>query len=439
MALDLLLPLLAESPDEFNLNHYAGVVSINLKNADAALGYFHKALAVNPADEELIYNLAVTCRVAGDMAQSEHFFRLALSLNPDCDKALQGLTNVRRLLLDDPVVVALLNDVEDQQLQHSAFRYFSAGKILDDNQEYARAFRCYTRGNAVKAAVWNSQDHANWLARIKQVYTRKYLALNGGSGLSTRKPIFIVGMPRTGSSLLEQILSSHSRIFGAGELKDISEIANVLPKYSQVPDKFPGCMPGIAPGTKAGFAQAYLDNIAALNHQKPLSERYIDKNPLNFQYLGLISELFPQASILHIQRHPLDTLMSCFFQNFNDSLLNWSFDMENLAQYYKDYAEMMRYWTSVLPIRMLHIPYENLVQNPAGTGKRVVEFTGLHWEEECLNHAGNPALIQTASAWQARQPVYLRSRFRWKNYAVQLQSLQKLLSNEISEYEKLIS
>jgi len=237
------------------------------------------------------------------------------------------------------------------------------------------------------------------------------------------RPVFIVGMPRSGTSLIEQILASHPQVFGAGELTDIVRLPLSLHTMLGTERKYPQCLSLLTQDRIDTFAQHYLDKLASLS---PDASRVIDKMPGNFMHLGFIELLFPDARIIHCMRDPLDTCLSCYFQDFSRSH-PYSYDLENLGAFYNEYRKIMQHWRSVLSIPMYEIQYEELVADQEMKSRELVEFCGLEWDERCLNFHETKRYVGTASYDQVRQPMYKKSAGRWKNYENRIDVLKKSL------------
>ena len=234
-----------------------------------------------------------------------------------------------------------------------------------------------------------------------------------GKGEASEQPVFIVGMPRSGTSLVENILASHSQVFGADELTDIEAISNAIQKYSASGNPYPTALRDVPDAVIKEFAQRYLERLRDL---APTAQRIVNKMPTNFEHLGLIALMLPNARIIHCKRDRIDTCLSCYFQNFSHRQLDFSYDLFHLRFFWDCYKRLMEHWVNVLPIQIFEITYEQLVVNQETQTRELLEFCGLNWEPECAAPHLNQRPVQTASRWQVRQPVYTSSIGRWRNY-----------------------
>ena len=310
--------------------------------------------------------------------------------------------------------------------------YFMLGQLYDVCGQYDAAFDAYQTGNTNRRKAFLALEgevslSASAYDQLTRLYSPETYARCPSSGVDSEQPVFIVGMPRSGTTLVEQILASHSRVFGAGELSLIQDgIAASYPQQPQrspleiIPaDRFDGEQYIVpygwghnTPDDLARIAQRYLDEIRRMS---PTAERITDKLPYNFFLLPLIHRLFPRARIIHCQRNALDTCLSCFFQNFTSGN-RFSFQLESLGQFYVDYARLMQRWTQELAVPVLHVRYEALASDPEPVARQMIEYCGLEWEPECLRFHRLSRTVNTASYQQVRKPLYTSSIARAKHY-----------------------
>lgn len=296
--------------------------------------------------------------------------------------------------------------------------WFKLGHLYDKNHQYSQAFHAFSQANQLNSSQSSIQSITKLFHTITTIFNHQYLKQ---SPRTTRpeQPIFIVGMPRSGTSLLEQILSTHPAIFGAGEQLILQHIFQTIENFKQ-----------LEPNHLNQLAHQYLTTIKKLC---PSSPYIIDKLPTNFLYLGLIELLFPKAKVIHIHRHPLDTCLSCFMQNFTH--LEFANNLNTIAQFYSQYQRLMTHWQKVLSLPLIHIQYEQLVTHPEKITKQVLAFLELPWNEQCLHFHETKRLPNTASALQVKQPIYTTSIGRHEAYKDFIQPLKDTLANElISEW-----
>jgi hypothetical protein len=243
-------------------------------------------------------------------------------------------------------------------------------------------------------------------------------------------PIFIFGMPRSGTTLVEQIIASHPNVYGGGELQFFNQMDQNLVSILKSNERYPECMHFIDNQTAYDMAELYIKKTREI---VGLSKDYIrisDKNPFNFYHLGLISLLFPKASFIHCQRHPLDTCISIYFQHFLAGNY-FAYDLRELGQYYLEYLKLMNHWREVLTISIFELKYEDIVQHQEDVSRKLIEFCGLEWDSACLDFYKKERPVFTASNWQVRQPIYTASCGRWQNYEQFLNPLKELLADFI--------
>lgn len=314
------------------------------------------------------------------------------------------------------------HDIDDLRQLH-----FTLADTYDSVAEYDRAFTHYQKGNALKPGKYNQNEWSYTVEKTIRTFTTEFLDCVGGATTLSRLPVFIVGMPRTGSTLLEQALSRHTGIHGAGELPDIKNIAGSLPGVLATNLRYPECL--------ARLSTPIIDQVAD-NHLKRLSRlsegalRVIDKMPGNFLHLGLIQILFPDATIFHTVRNPLDTCLSCFMRDIGGGA-SYSADLKSLAMFYREYRRLMDHWKEVLQIEMVDVIYEEFIEDFESRIKSLITLCGMEWQEQCKRHLGNRRVVATPSYAQVRKPLYKNSIAKWKHYESHLGPLIDALEDFI--------
>ena len=297
---------------------------------------------------------------------------------------------------------------------------FALAKMYDDCREWDHSFKYIKQANLLARSRHHivDLDDRNLFKSLKRVFSKDLFDELKPIGNQSEIPVFIIGMPRSGTSLVEQIISCHSEAAGVGELDNINMLAESIaspdiPKqYQQDWNKI------FNQDSITKYSEDYL-NTLRLNREGAL--RVTDKMPGNYFHLGLITILFPNASIIHVMRDPLDTCISCYFQPFTGSRHGWSFEPESIARHYSNYRKIMEYWKSILPTgKILDIKYEQLIDEPEMTARNMLEHCKLDWDPECLNFHNSNKVVNTASAWQVRQPMYKTSIKRWRRYGPQV-------------------
>lgn len=302
--------------------------------------------------------------------------------------------------------------------------HFELGRLLDAAGDYDRAFRHFYSGNEMSHSAFDAEAYAGFVESIMQIFTRDFMSHAPRARDAADHLIFIVGMPRSGTTLIEQILDSHPQVYGCGELRDLGTIANGLSDAQGVKRGYPMGVVLLNEEVCTQLAGRYIERVKALSGG---ADFVTDKMPQNFQFLGLIALLFPGAKIIHSLRDPLDTCLSCYFQNFRfqNTVLGFSTNMGNLASFYKQYQRLMAHWRATLDIEMLEVSYEDLVADQETLTRRMLEFCGLPWDEQCLRFYDTRRAVTTASYNQVRQPMYRKSVQRWKHYEQFLEPLKK--------------
>ena len=397
---------------------------------DAALDAYNRAIELNGQHAEAQNNAGAIYSEQGKLDQARACFAAAIAARPDFVEAHYNLSSLKTYKKDDPHL-AVLEQVYATRASlsdHARIRYcFALGKALDDTGEYDRAFAAYEEGNRVQHALlpMNEQAADAMMDNIIRIFDKKYFTARkvAKSAPATRTPIFIVGMPRSGTTLLEQVLCSHPSVYGAGELVDLSEVITAL-TGAQQGKSFTEGVAGLSAEDMQKLGEEYLKRVWMLS---PDSAYITDKMPANFFYLGLIHLALPHAKIIHAMRDPMDSCFSCYSRLFNDTM-EFAYDQGTLGRYYVRYMKLMQHWHKVLPKgRILDLRYEDMVEDTEKEARRILKFVGLPWDENCLEFHKNDRLVKTASVAQVRKPIYKSSVSRWKHFARHLKPLFELV------------
>jgi tetratricopeptide (TPR) repeat protein len=421
--------VLVGNDKDASTTHLLGLTYLGDKHWKKGIALIERAIELKPARAVFHFNLGVGRRNHGDFKAANSCFHHAIELNENYGEAWAALVAGQRYTKGGEalarVLVQLQQPLDDD---NQRFFQFAAAKIYEDTGDHEAAFRCYQQGNDLIPEAWNEVAFGETCRNIKSTFSKDFFAHRQGYGLADAKPIFIVGMPRSGSSLAEQILASHPLVFGAGELSHILAIVNEMSRRMKPPQPYPAFIPFVQEEAFAGFGATYRKYLDDLSAQSGL--RSVDKMPSNFLHIGLIRLLFPQAKIIHSRRHPLDTCLSCYFQNFAKGQ-GFSTDLETLGRYFNEYSAMMRHWHEVLPEQVFDLDYETLVDQTEPTVRKLLEFCDLPWDERCLDFTGTERRVSTASAWQVRQPLHNRSMGRWRHYEQQLAPLKDIIDIDL--------
>lgn len=407
-------------PTDPHIGAQVGLVLVNQGLVEKARAQFDKVLKTSPRCAAALNGLGAVERAVGHFKEAEQLFRRALEADPSLTASLAGIPGTRRMTASDSQWLAQAEQAADaaKSPTDEASLRFAVGKYFNDVGDYSRAFASYQRANTLLkplAVPYDENEHSRFVNDMTCVYTREALAAAKAVGSSSTRPIFVVGMPRSGTSLLEQILSSHPAVAGAGELKfwmDAAAAEGAKIRKDLLPQE-----------SRQKLAADYLRTLQARHRD---AGHVIDKTPHNADHLGLIHSVFPDARIIHMQRDPIDTCLSCYFQRFTLAH-NYKFDLKDLARYYRQHARLMAHWRKVLPAgTLLEVPYEALVSQQESWTRKVLAFLGLEWHVGCLKFDRNPRPVVTASSWQVRQPIYGDSVKRWRHYAKFVAPLREL-------------
>lgn len=390
---------------------------------------FDEVLGIAPDCNRAHVGLGVTLADLGDLPGAEAQYREALRLKPDDVSAFYNLVSQTRLLREDPLwpaLMALAEHVESQSSDDRILLEFALGKIWEDAHDYERAFPHFLEGNRLQRAHMNydeSRQTAFYLEAMR-CFDAGFLAAHADAGSTSAAPIFIVGMSRSGTTLVEQILASHPAVHGAGEVQLLRQSVRVELGALAGDEELPRRVVRLDDAALRSIGQRYL---AGTRELAPTATRIVDKLQGNMVLLGLIQVLFPGAHIIHCRRDPMDTCVSCFTRHFTTGH-DFSYDLGELGRFYRLYEELMRHWDRVLPPgRILEVRYEEMVGDFATQARRLIAHCGLEWDDACLQFYATRRPVRTASLTQVRQPIYTSSVGRWKHYAAQLRPLQEAL------------
>lgn len=391
-----------------------------------AKNHYELAMKVDQSNVLAINNLATLLTAEGDLDKAKKLLNQIIKTKPDYIEAHHNLSALKRYKEGDEhiaILLSLLESVEQIPLDNKYRLYFILGKVHADLKDYDKAFEFYELGNNLKRSTFEYYEDRfiENVEKIKAIYSKENIGKEKVTKSNKPVPIFVVGMPRSGSTLVEQILASHSEIFGAGELTILSEYVN------EIIQNYPEDIEKLSDQELQKIGGKYLDKISAFD---PNAKYIVDKNPGNFLYAGLIKKILPEALIINTNRNAMDCCVSNYTHLFLDTI-HYTNDLGELGRYFNIYSDLMAHWRSVLPNEMLYdISYEDVVDNLEQEAKSLIEFTGLDWEESCLEFHKKKSNVKTASAAQVRKPIYKSSVERWRVYEEHLGPLISALKDK---------
>jgi tetratricopeptide (TPR) repeat protein len=371
---------------------------------------FAKVLKTQPRNPHALFGMGQIAMVEGRFDEAEATYRRVAELDPKMTNAWAALADTRKMTSADSewmrsaeaMAKSAIHPLEEANLR------FAMGKYSDDLRDFAQAFQNFKRGNELVKSLaedYDRKERSHFIDESIRVYSRDAIAKIGAAGSSSAKPVFVVGMPRSGTSLAEQIIASHPAAYGAGELDFWAALS--------AKDRGAQAQRILDEPARSKLAEEYLRVLGAFSGS---ASRVVDKAPSNSDILGLIYSVFPNARVLYMQREPIDTCLSCYFQQFLTGM-NFAFDLSDLVHYYREHHRIMAHWRAILPPGfILDVPYAELVADPETWSRKMVNFIGLEWDPQVLTFHTNRRPVTTASAWQVRQKVYKSSVARWRNY-----------------------
>ncbi|GMQ95684.1 MAG: hypothetical protein BMS9Abin14_134 [Gammaproteobacteria bacterium] len=424
-AIEVCRKAITENADFADAHCNLGLALRMMGDAPAAIEALQAAIRIDPEFAEAHNNLGIAYMDCGEMERATECYREALRLDPAMAASSLNLSRARRYgeadLPEISRIEGLLkrSDLSDDGRMNL---HFALGKMLDDCARYEQAFEHFRQANRYKRkrVRFDPEHFRRWSARFREVFTPAYFEDHAGLGDPSQRPVFIVGMPRSGTTLVEQILASHPQVYGADELTAIFDVVCALEERGTGAAKYPDNMPTVDGPELEWGARQYLEELQAIDAQ---AARVTDKMPTNFFHLGLIAVMLPGARVIHCRRDAMDVCVSNFVQMFAEGHY-YSYDLSDVAVYYRGYEQVMSHWREVLPIQMYEVRYEELIEDQERISRELIDTIGLDWDDRCLAFHQNKRAVRTASNWQVRQPMYKTARKRWKNYEKNLAQLK---------------
>ena len=429
--------LLAADPGNPNLQNLKAVVLGKLGDYGNAIRLYESILDRRPKEPRVWMSLGHALKTEGQTDRAIIAYRRAIELNPGFGGAWWSLANLKTMRFDAGDIAAMQRQLrhggldDDQRLHFE----FALGKAQEDAGEYADSFAHYAKGNALRRAQlpYDAEQNAQRRRRAQATYTREFFAGRSGAGHDDASPVFVVGMPRAGSTLVEQILSSHPQVEATMELPDIIAITRDLRVRSKQPEatSYHDIVANMDPAAFKALGQRYIETTRIQRKQgRPF---FIDKMPNNFAHVGLIQLILPNAKIIDARRHPL----ACGFSNFKQHFArgqNFSYDLTDMGRYYADYVALMAHFDAVLPGRIHRVIYEQMVDDTEAEVRSLLAYCGLEFDERCLRFFENDRAVRTASSEQVRQPIYREGVDQWRHYESWLYPLKLALGPVLDHY-----
>lgn len=418
---------LKRQPESTALLNALGLVQFAKNRVDDALASFEAALTLDAALPLSQNHTGMACSALGDRSRAASHFEQAIAIDAGFGDAYR---NLAELDLDEAQARDLIGRISRQLANdtlaplHRIDMQFALGKLLDDLGQFEEAFAAFETANQLKHVDvrFNAEAQGRYMDAIIEVFNAEYFEAAASHGESSEQPVFVVGMPRSGTSLVEQIAASHPRVFGAGELTFFPEHIMTLARRLESDKSFPYCVKGKMEAI-AQLAPAYLE---LLDQRADGAVRVTDKMPYNFLYLGVIATLFPRARVVHCRRDPMATCFSIYTRKLAGSH-PYSYDLQELGAAYRAYERLMGHWRTVLPMPLLDLDYEGLIADQEGCTRELIAFLGLDWDAACLDFHRSERAVTTASQWQVRRPLYASAAEHWRHYADHLEPLREVL------------
>jgi tetratricopeptide (TPR) repeat protein len=430
-AIEELDKLLATDPQDRSYRTAYATALVGLGAHDTAIRRYRELLLETPRAHDVHLSIAHALKTTGHRAEAIEFYRSAAAIRPNYGDAYWSLANLKTYAFSDEEIsrMRIEEAAENTDLTDRYHLCFALGKALEDRGDYEDSFNYYSRGNALKKS--QSRYRPEFIERIAQlqasVCTKEFFEARRGVGCQSAAPIFIVGLPRSGSTLLEQILASHSQVEGTLELPEIPRLSQELQgrESSDANPRYPAILRDLTAPDFERFGEKYLAETRIYRTGKP---RFIDKMPNNFRHIGLIHLTLPNAKIIDARREPL----ACCFSNFKQLFAKgqeFTYSFEDIGRYYRSYIELMRHWDAVLPGKILRVQHEDVVDDLEGNVRRILEFCDLPFEPQCVEFYKTERSVRTASSEQVRQPIFKDGLDQWRHFDPWLGPLKEALGD----------
>ncbi|MBH5323517.1 tetratricopeptide repeat-containing sulfotransferase family protein [Aurantiacibacter sediminis] len=418
-------------PDNPLFQSHLAIESMQTGDYDRAFQLFDAVLGKLPADPATLTSRGHALKTTGRTDEAVESYRAAFAAKPDHGDAWYALANLKTYTFTDEEMAAMEAHLAGDTLafMDRVHMTFALGKAHEDRKDYQASFRYYEQGNALKRAQtrYSADQMSEELAKQRETCTPELFAMHEGNGDPSPDPIFILGLPRAGSTLLEQILASHSQVDGTMELPDILALAHRLRGRKAGQSRYPEVLHDLKPEQLAAFGKQFIENTRIHRQGAPF---FIDKMPNNFRHIGLIHLILPNAKIIDARRAAMDCCFSGFKQLFAEGQ-EFTYGLTEVGRYYSDYVDLMDHWDKVLPGRVLRVQHEDVLDDPEGQIRRMLDYCGLEFEEACLNFHQTDRAVKTASSEQVRQPINRKGQGAWVPFDPWLDDLREALGDKL--------
>ena len=429
--------LTSSEPRNSGYRNLKAVVLANIGDYQESLEIYADVLAKHPDQARIWLSYGHALSTAGRVEDSVAAYRRCIALVPALGEAYYSLANLKTFRFDEHELQAMRAQLQNAAItkEDRAHFHFAIGKALEDSENYAESFEHYAQGNELRRARvgYEAGVTTTLVRRAKQLFNEEFFAARKGYGAPDPDPIFVVGLPRAGSTLVEQILASHSRVEGTMELPDIMGMAAKLGGQADQSKEsaYPEVLATLSAAQCRALGEQYIQQTRI--QRKTDKPFFIDKMPNNFLHIGLIRLALPNARIVDARRHPMACCFSSFKQNFAQGQ-RYTYNLEDLGRYYRDYVELMAHFDAVLPGTIHRVIYENMIEDTAGEVRRLLAFCGLPFEAATLSFYENERAVRTVSAQQVRKPIFREGVDHWRHYEPWLQPLRTALGAVLSAY-----
>ena len=422
------IDILIKAEPERIANHMTRAsILVGQGDTDAAIALYRELIAQRPTDPELHLSIGHAFKTQGLRTDSENAYREAARLRPAFGDAYWSLANLKTYRFSEEELATMREQVDARRTPNEDRIHlcFALGKALEDRGEYVESFRFYERGNALRkmGGTYRPEPIEKTVQQQIELCTPEFFAARSGFGCNDRSPIFIVGLPRAGSTLLEQILASHSQVEGTMELADIPRLVSTL-DLQPGSARFPGILESLTADDYRRLGEAYINDTKHYRVEgRPF---FIDKMPNNFRYVGLLHLMLPNAKIIDARREPL----ACCFSNYKQLFASgqqFSYSLDDIGRYYRTYVRLMNHWDAVLPGRVLRVQHEDVIEDLEGSVRRLLAYCGLEFEPACVEFHKTERRVHTASSEQVRRPINREGVDQWRNYEPWLGELRAAL------------